>query len=158
DRSRGLGTTIESLPPREREVLRLRFGLDGEEALTLEEVGARFSVTRERARQLEAQALRRLGRSLAGECSPRSRNSAPRAPPRSCGPRCARARAAGAPAVASPARATMAAPPAPGRAGWRAPPAGRAAAPGAAPRLAGSEPRGAARPRVSQGLPDAALA
>jgi RNA polymerase primary sigma factor len=72
DRSHRLGTAIESLPPREREVLRLRFGLDGEEALTLEEVGARFSVTRERARQLEAQALRRLGRSLAGECSPGS--------------------------------------------------------------------------------------
>src|SRR5712671_5698014 len=71
DRSHRLGTAIESLPPREREVLRLRFGLDGEEALTLEEVGARFSVTRERARQLEAQALRRLGRSLAGEWSPR---------------------------------------------------------------------------------------
>ncbi len=71
DRSHRLEVAIESLPPREREVLRLRFGLDGEEVLTLEEVGARFSVTRERARQLEAQALRRLGRSLAGEWSPR---------------------------------------------------------------------------------------
>jgi len=67
DRSRRLGAAIEGLPAREREVLRLRFGLDGEEALTLEEVGARFSVTRERARQLEVQALRRLSRSLAGE-------------------------------------------------------------------------------------------
>src|SRR4029077_18619135 len=111
DRSHQLGIAIESLPPREREVLRLRFGLDGEEALTLEEVGARFSVTRERARQLEAQALRRLGRSLAGECSPGSCTSAPRETPRPCGPRCARVLAAGAPAVASPARATMAAPP-----------------------------------------------
>jgi RNA polymerase sigma factor (sigma-70 family) len=72
DRSHHLGIAIASLPPREREVLRLRFGLDGEEALTLEEVGARFRVTRERARQLEAQALRRLGRSLAGEWSPGS--------------------------------------------------------------------------------------
>ena len=72
DRSHHLGIAIESLPPREREVLRLRFGLDGEETLTLEEVGARFRVTRERARQLEAQALRRLGRSLAGEWSPGS--------------------------------------------------------------------------------------
>ena len=72
DRSHQLGIAIESLPPREREVLRLRFGLDGEETLTLEEVGARFRVTRERARQLEAQALRRLGRSLAGEWSPGS--------------------------------------------------------------------------------------
>jgi RNA polymerase sigma factor (sigma-70 family) len=72
DRSRRLRIAIESLPPREREVLRLRFGLDGEEALTLEEVGRRFGVTRERARQLEAQALRRLGRSLAAEGSPGS--------------------------------------------------------------------------------------
>ncbi|HWP75669.1 MAG TPA: sigma-70 family RNA polymerase sigma factor [Methylomirabilota bacterium] len=72
DRSHQLGIAIESLPPREREVLRLRFGLDGEETLTLEEVGARFRVTRERARQLEAQALRRLGRSLAGEWAPGS--------------------------------------------------------------------------------------
>ena len=51
-------------------MLRLRFGLDGDEALTLEEAGARFGVTRERARQLEVQALRRLGRSLAGERPP----------------------------------------------------------------------------------------
>jgi RNA polymerase primary sigma factor len=67
DLTRRLDAALESLPVREREVLRLRFGLDGDEALTLEEAGARFGVTRERARQLEVQALRRLGRSLASE-------------------------------------------------------------------------------------------
>ncbi|HJV58181.1 MAG TPA: sigma-70 family RNA polymerase sigma factor, partial [Methylomirabilota bacterium] len=69
DLSRRLEAALEGLPAREREVLRLRFGLDGQEALTLEEAGARFGVTRERARQLEVQALRRLGRSLAGEAT-----------------------------------------------------------------------------------------
>jgi RNA polymerase sigma factor (sigma-70 family) len=69
DLTRRLDAALEGLPVREREVLRLRFGLDGEEALTLEEAGARFGVTRERARQIEVQALRRLGRSLAGEAA-----------------------------------------------------------------------------------------
>jgi RNA polymerase sigma factor (sigma-70 family) len=69
DLSRRLDAALEGLPAREREVLRLRFGLDGEEALTLEEAGARFGVTRERARQIEVQALRRLGRSLADEAT-----------------------------------------------------------------------------------------
>jgi RNA polymerase sigma factor (sigma-70 family) len=69
DLIRRLDAALESLPVREREVLRLRFGLDGEEALTLEEAGARFGVTRERARQIEVQALRRLGRSLAGQAT-----------------------------------------------------------------------------------------
>ena len=68
-------------------MLRLRFGLDGEEALTLEEAGARFGVTRERARQLEVQALRRLGRSLAGEATGRRLTQRPsRAGPRSWAP------------------------------------------------------------------------
>jgi RNA polymerase sigma factor (sigma-70 family) len=69
DLTRRLDAALESLPVREREVLRLRFGLDGEEALTLEQAGARFGVTRERARQIEVQALRRLGRSLAGQAT-----------------------------------------------------------------------------------------
>jgi RNA polymerase primary sigma factor len=45
------------LPPRQAEVIRMRFGLDGEEEMTLEEVGQLFGVTRERIRQLEAKAL-----------------------------------------------------------------------------------------------------
>jgi DNA-directed RNA polymerase sigma subunit (sigma70/sigma32) len=72
DLSRRLDAALAGLPVRERDILRLRFGLDGDESLTLEEVGTRFGVTRERVRQLETQALRRLGCSLAGEWSPGS--------------------------------------------------------------------------------------
>jgi RNA polymerase primary sigma factor len=55
-----LEEVLETLTPREREVLRLRFGLDDGKARTLEEVGQRFRVTRERIRQIEAKALRKL--------------------------------------------------------------------------------------------------
>jgi RNA polymerase primary sigma factor len=55
---------LRRLPPRDREVLRLRFGFDGEEEHTLEEVGARLNVCRERIRQIEERALHRLDRSL----------------------------------------------------------------------------------------------
>ncbi len=48
------------LNPREREILALRFGLEGEQPLTLDEVGRQFNVTRERIRQIEAKALRKL--------------------------------------------------------------------------------------------------
>ena len=51
---------LADLPEREQEVLRMRFGLDDGYALTLEEVGLYFDVTRERIRQIEAKALRRL--------------------------------------------------------------------------------------------------
>ena len=51
-----LGTLTE----REQKVLRLRFGLDDGRARTLEEVGKEFNVTRERIRQIEAKALRKL--------------------------------------------------------------------------------------------------
>jgi RNA polymerase primary sigma factor len=51
---------LADLPPREREVIELRYGLGETEALTLAEVGARMGITRERARQLELQALERL--------------------------------------------------------------------------------------------------
>jgi len=49
-----------SLTPREAKVLRLRYGLDDGKARTLEEVGKEFNVTRERIRQIEAKALRKL--------------------------------------------------------------------------------------------------
>ncbi len=55
-----LRTVLETLPPREQEVLKMRFGLDDGYSLTLEEVGLYFNVTRERIRQIEAKALRRL--------------------------------------------------------------------------------------------------
>ena len=51
---------LDTLTPREEKVLRLRFGLDDGIARTLEEVGKEFNVTRERIRQIEAKALRKL--------------------------------------------------------------------------------------------------
>ncbi|MCK9479435.1 MAG: RNA polymerase sigma factor RpoD [Firmicutes bacterium] len=51
---------LATLTPREEKVLRLRFGLDDGRARTLEEVGREFQVTRERIRQIEAKALRKL--------------------------------------------------------------------------------------------------
>ena len=55
-----LGAVLETLSEREAKVLRLRFGLDDGRARTLEEVGKEFDVTRERIRQIEAKALRKL--------------------------------------------------------------------------------------------------
>ncbi len=55
-----LEEVLETLTPREEKVLRLRFGLDDGRARTLEEVGKVFDVTRERIRQIEAKALRKL--------------------------------------------------------------------------------------------------
>jgi RNA polymerase primary sigma factor len=51
---------LDSLSGRERRVLQLRFGLDDGRSRTLEEVGKEFGVTRERIRQIEAKALRKL--------------------------------------------------------------------------------------------------
>ncbi len=55
-----LDEVLDTLTERERQVLRLRFGLDDGRARTLEEVGREFHVTRERIRQIEAKALRKL--------------------------------------------------------------------------------------------------
>ena len=55
-----LDEVMSTLTPREAKVLRLRFGLDDGKARTLEEVGKEFDVTRERIRQIEAKALRKL--------------------------------------------------------------------------------------------------
>ena len=55
-----LEEVMKTLTPREAKVLRLRFGLDDGKARTLEEVGKQFNVTRERIRQIEAKALRKL--------------------------------------------------------------------------------------------------
>jgi len=55
-----LDTVLNSLPPREVRILQLRYGLLDGQAYTLEEVGRKMGVTRERVRQIEAQALSRL--------------------------------------------------------------------------------------------------
>ena len=54
---------IAELPERERNVVRLRFGLDGEAPTTLRDAGRRLGITAERTRQIEEQALRHLARS-----------------------------------------------------------------------------------------------
>lgn len=61
---RDLSRLISQLDERESEILRLRFGLDGSDPLTLEDVGARFGVTRERVRQLQNIALTKIRRAL----------------------------------------------------------------------------------------------
>src|SRR5207302_1393398 len=68
--SQDLSTQVERalamLSPKEKEILRLRFGIGEEGEHTLEEVGKRFAVTRERIRQIEAKALRKLRHPLRG--------------------------------------------------------------------------------------------
>jgi len=55
-----IGEVLETLSDREARVLKMRFGLNGHHPMTLEEVGREFGVTRERIRQIEAKALRKL--------------------------------------------------------------------------------------------------
>ncbi len=55
-----LQTLLDSIDPREAEILRLRFGIDHEGPMTLREIGERFSVSRDRVRQIETRALRKL--------------------------------------------------------------------------------------------------
>jgi RNA polymerase primary sigma factor len=58
--SEGIESVLKELTPREEEILRKRYGLDGGGGHTLEEVGRLFNVTRERIRQIEGKALRKL--------------------------------------------------------------------------------------------------
>ena len=59
-----VGDLLEVLDERERKIINSRFGLDGQKSKTLEEVGVKFGVTRERIRQLQNIALRKLRRAL----------------------------------------------------------------------------------------------
>ena len=52
--------SLRTLTPREGDVIRLYFGLNGEHPMTLEEIGERFDLTRERVRQIKEKAIRRL--------------------------------------------------------------------------------------------------
>ena len=52
--------SLQTLTSREADVIRLYFGLGGEHPLTLEEIGERFDLTRERVRQIKEKAIRRL--------------------------------------------------------------------------------------------------
>jgi RNA polymerase primary sigma factor len=70
-RATALTRALDQLEPREREIVRLRFGLDAEAPHTLEEIGERLDLTRERIRQLEGKALARLRR-LAVDLTPSS--------------------------------------------------------------------------------------
>jgi RNA polymerase primary sigma factor len=55
-----IGEVLQTLTPREQRVLQLRFGLEDGRSRTLEQVGKEFNVTRERIRQIEAKAIRKL--------------------------------------------------------------------------------------------------
>jgi RNA polymerase primary sigma factor len=63
DKANDVQASLAQLPAREREVIRLRFGLGGGEPMTLDEIGRRFGLTRERIRQIEAHALATLRQS-----------------------------------------------------------------------------------------------
>ena len=69
-RREALRSILSALSPRERQVLELRYGLDGQQPRTLDEVGRAFNVTRERIRQIEHQSLKKL-RALADAASVR---------------------------------------------------------------------------------------
>ncbi len=61
---------LEVLKPREKEILKLRYGLDGYEIHTLEEIGKSFSITRERVRQIEKKTLQKLRTRFSEELKP----------------------------------------------------------------------------------------
>ena len=60
-----LAAVLRTLPSRDEHIIRMRFGMDDGQEHTLEEVGQRFSVTRERIRQIEEKTLRKLRDPLA---------------------------------------------------------------------------------------------
>ena len=63
---------LDRLEPREADIIRLRFGLGGHDPLTLEEVGVHIGVTRERVRQLQELAIRKLRKEMTSMERPRT--------------------------------------------------------------------------------------
>ena len=66
DLSSQVERALATLSPKERDVLRLRFGIGDDAPLTLEEIGQRYALSRERIRQIENKALRKLRRPVRG--------------------------------------------------------------------------------------------
>jgi RNA polymerase primary sigma factor len=71
DELRTIKKLLDAIDEREARVLRLRFGLDGQRPLTLKEIGKEIGLTRERVRQIEAEALRKLNAQMTDECPSR---------------------------------------------------------------------------------------
>jgi RNA polymerase primary sigma factor len=71
DELRTIKKLLDAIDEREARVLRLRFGLDGQRPLTLKEIGKEIGLTRERVRQIEAEALRKLNAQVTDECPSR---------------------------------------------------------------------------------------
>jgi len=69
-----LSSLLDELDPREAEIIRLRFGLNGDKPKTLEEVGEMFEITRERVRQLQNMALSRMRKALTAKERQRSQD------------------------------------------------------------------------------------
>ena len=64
-RTAAVSQALSTLRPRDAQILRMYFGFDGEDPLTLEEIGSRFEITRERVRQVRDRALRTLRKTIA---------------------------------------------------------------------------------------------
>lgn len=83
DEKRKIRELLDAISEREAAVLRMRYGLEDNTPMTLEEIGARLGLTRERVRQIENEALRKLHQQLSGEPAPGAEAPAKPAAPHS---------------------------------------------------------------------------